>query len=208
MITVRQIKAARMMLDIKQADLAKKAGVSIATLNNIERGAQKDPKVSTMNSITQALEMDGIEFTQDSMGTIGVSLKPMRKSGMATTLLIVDDSKSDRAIYKKWLGLSQEKYNIFEAENARAGFDAFLKHRPQCVILDFMMYGTDGFQLLTQFRRTNVKLPPIVFITGMHNDAMENNARSEGVHAYLNKHSLRPDMLCETVAKACRSFAK
>lgn len=52
---------------MKQADLARKAGVSLATLNNIERGA--DSRVSTLKKIKDALESEGISFT----GTPGES---------------------------------------------------------------------------------------------------------------------------------------
>jgi len=48
------------MLGISQKQLAKKAGVAIATLNNIERGVQTDPKISTIKAIQGALEKDGI----------------------------------------------------------------------------------------------------------------------------------------------------
>ncbi len=54
MITTEQIRAARAMLHLGQKELAEKAEVSVATYNNIERGAQTDPKLSTINSIQQA----------------------------------------------------------------------------------------------------------------------------------------------------------
>lgn len=61
MIVKEQIKAARAMLNIKQSELASMAGVSLATLNNIERGA--DSRVSTLRKIKRALEKAGVEFT-------------------------------------------------------------------------------------------------------------------------------------------------
>lgn len=204
-ISIEQIKAARMMLSLKQADLAKKAGISLATLNNIERGVQTDPKISTMKSIQQALEREGIEFTSDPLGSIGVSLKPKQIGSDVVTVLIVDDNKADRTLYKSWLGRSTgRKYRIVEAGNARAGFDAFVECRPQCVVLDFMMYGADGFQLLASLKREHVKLPPVVFVTAMHNDILQENATSQGVSAYLPKQALSRDMFCDAVDGALR----
>src|SRR5690606_34854053 len=94
MITIEQIKAARVMLNLKQADLAKKAGISVATLNNLERGAQTDPKLSTLTSIRETLESEGIEFTNDALGGAGVSLKPKYENAMRATTLIIDDNTS------------------------------------------------------------------------------------------------------------------
>ncbi|BAE50540.1 helix-turn-helix transcriptional regulator [Paramagnetospirillum magneticum] len=58
------------MIAMKQADLAKAAGISLATLNNIERGVS-DPKASTLAAIQRALEAAGVEFIER-----GVRLKP------------------------------------------------------------------------------------------------------------------------------------
>ncbi|MCF4130258.1 helix-turn-helix domain-containing protein [Methylobacterium sp. SyP6R] len=61
MLTPAQIRAARAMLDITQAELAAASGISKTGINNIERGAA-DPKASTLASIQAALEKSGIEF--------------------------------------------------------------------------------------------------------------------------------------------------
>lgn len=207
MIMIEQIKAARALLGIKQTELAKKAGISIATLNNIERGAQTDPKISTITSIQQALEKDGIVFINDAFEGIGVHLKPKNGANEYSTILIIDDSKSDRTLYKSWLSKAPgKKYRIYQAENARAGFDAFVEYKPECIILDFMMYGADGFQLLAALRREHTKIPPIIFVTGMHNDVMEESANSQGVHKYLNKQMISKEDLVAAVTSALNVF--
>lgn len=63
-ITARQIRAARAMLEIKQRDLAQAAGISLATLNNIERGVA-DPRSSTLAAIERALNTVGIDVSDD-----------------------------------------------------------------------------------------------------------------------------------------------
>ncbi len=64
MITPSQIRAARAMINVKQRELAKSAGISLATLNNIERGVG-DPRTSTLEAIERALTAAGIGFTDD-----------------------------------------------------------------------------------------------------------------------------------------------
>ncbi len=65
-ITPRQIRAARAMLEIKQKDLARAAGISLATLNNIERGVA-DPRSSTLAAIERALATVGVEVGDDGL---------------------------------------------------------------------------------------------------------------------------------------------
>ena len=66
MITLRQIRAARAMLDVKQKELAAAAGISLATLNNIERGVA-DPRSSTLASIERVLRSAGVHTSDDGL---------------------------------------------------------------------------------------------------------------------------------------------
>ncbi|MDW3207588.1 MAG: helix-turn-helix transcriptional regulator [Alphaproteobacteria bacterium] len=64
MISAAQIRAGRSLLNVKQSELAKAAGVSLATLNNIERGVG-DPRASTLEAIERALFGAGVEVESD-----------------------------------------------------------------------------------------------------------------------------------------------
>jgi len=63
MITPQQIRGARGMLGLTQAELAERCVMSKTGLNNIERGLS-DPKVSTLAAIQRALEAAGVEFIE------------------------------------------------------------------------------------------------------------------------------------------------
>lgn len=65
-VTPSQLRAARALIGAKQSDLAKAAGISLATLNNIERGVG-DPRTSTLVAIVQALAGAGVEFADDPL---------------------------------------------------------------------------------------------------------------------------------------------
>jgi predicted transcriptional regulator len=66
-LTYQQIRGARAMLDITQADLARRAGMSKTALHAIERG-KSDPKASTLRAIQRALEAAGAEFDPEGCG--------------------------------------------------------------------------------------------------------------------------------------------
>ncbi len=70
MISPRQIRAARALLDWKQSDLAEASGISLPSINNLEREIGS-PRVDTFAAIQESLERAGIEFTSGN----GVRLK-------------------------------------------------------------------------------------------------------------------------------------
>ena len=71
MITLSQIKAARLLLDWKQKDLARVSGMSLAAIAKLEQGQGK-PRAQTLHCVRGAFEKFGIEFIEDH----GVDLRP------------------------------------------------------------------------------------------------------------------------------------
>jgi transcriptional regulator with XRE-family HTH domain len=68
MITPEQIRAARALLRLDQAELARRSQVSLATLRRIEGSAEK-PRASAraVGSVRQALEKAGVEFIDNGV---------------------------------------------------------------------------------------------------------------------------------------------
>ena len=75
MITLSQIKAARLLLGWKQSDLARISGMSIATIAKLEQG-QGNPRPGTLHCVRSAFEKFGIDFLEDH----GVDLRPEKFS--------------------------------------------------------------------------------------------------------------------------------
>jgi transcriptional regulator with XRE-family HTH domain len=61
MISSKQIRAARGLVNLSQRELAEKAGLSVNSLNNIEREVGS-PRVDSLNAIRDALVKQGVEF--------------------------------------------------------------------------------------------------------------------------------------------------
>ena len=76
-ITGLQVRAARAFLVWDGRDLARRAVVSLATIEHIETGGRVSGKAMTvaLASIQATLEAEGIEFTDDN-GVPGVRLHP------------------------------------------------------------------------------------------------------------------------------------
>ncbi|MGB8548216.1 MAG: transcriptional regulator [Xanthobacteraceae bacterium] len=82
MIIGPQIRAARGFLAWDRRDLAKKAVVTIYTVERIETGAEISgtAMVKGLAAIKAALEAEGIEFMDDA-GVPGVRLHPKKRKG-------------------------------------------------------------------------------------------------------------------------------
>lgn len=75
-LSVRQIKAARAMLDWSQKDLSERSGVSLPTIHRLE--AEDGPlggSATTAAKIQAALEAGGVDFIPENGGGAGVRLK-------------------------------------------------------------------------------------------------------------------------------------
>lgn len=75
-VTGEQLRGARAMARIEQAELAQKAGVSVDTIKRLERTVgQISANVNTMASVVRTLEAAGVEFIPENGGGPGVRLR-------------------------------------------------------------------------------------------------------------------------------------
>jgi transcriptional regulator with XRE-family HTH domain len=78
MISPRQCRAARALLDWSQQDLADRARVGIVTIRQLEAGVH-EPRRATLDVVRRALEAAGVDFIDENGGGAGVRLrKPSR----------------------------------------------------------------------------------------------------------------------------------
>ena len=75
-VSIRQIKAARAMLDWSQADLAERSGVSEPTIKRLEASTgELGGRVDTVQKITESLEAAGVIFIDENGEGAGVRLR-------------------------------------------------------------------------------------------------------------------------------------
>ena len=80
-VSIRQIKAARALLNWSQEQLAHAAGISIPTIKRLEaQDGQLGGREETAMRILGSMRAAGIEFIDENGGGLGVRLKkPTRK---------------------------------------------------------------------------------------------------------------------------------
>ena len=120
-------------------------------------------------------------------------------------VLVIDDSETDRLTYRRYLGvaLGHERLEISEASTAEEGLLKFATLRPDCVLLDYNLPGTDGLEVLHSLQQ---RMPAdtlcVVMITGGGNEKLAVRALNSGALDYLVKGQFDQDLLCKTVFHA------
>jgi two-component system chemotaxis response regulator CheY len=101
-------------------------------------------------------------------------------------ILLVDDDEDVRTMTR--VNLTLEGFEVTEAVDGFDGLAQARAHRPDALVLDVMMPGRDGLDVLRQIRQDPTMGPlPIVVLTARADIAVEEEARAAGATAFLSK---------------------
>lgn len=105
---------------------------------------------------------------------------------MATTLLLCDDEPALRLLVRATL--ERDDYSIVEASDGDESLDLARRHRPDIVVLDMMMPGRSGLDVLRELR-SDPELAgiPVVMLTARARAADRDAAVAAGADRYLAK---------------------
>ena len=79
---------------------------------------------------------------------------------MSQRIYVADDERHIRELVKAFL--THEGYDVFTFPDGDALFAAFLREKPDLVVLDIMMPGTDGLSICSMLRQNDPQLPIIL----------------------------------------------
>jgi len=100
-----------------------------------------------------------------------------------TRVLLIDDNRSIHQLVRRYL--VGHPYAMVSAYNADQAVELIGAQRPDVIILDVMMSGRDGWEVLRQLRSTaTLQEIPVIVCSVLEQAAL---ARSLGADAYLTK---------------------
>jgi CheY-like chemotaxis protein len=109
------------------------------------------------------------------------------RSSESLRIVVVDDDPQIREIVGRCLVLFGASVTL--CEDVLSAVESIKKVRPDVVLVDLIMPGLDGFDLLDQIRSWGTELGgdvPVIVTTGLRDPDLESKARKVGV-VYLAK---------------------
>lgn len=122
------------------------------------------------------------------------------KTGIKTILLVED---SEAVIIQMKDMLSRQGYNIMVASNGREALEQIDVKIPDAMILDLMMPGVDGFEVLRRIREEEkTDHLPVIILTAKYVTKEELAfLKHNSIHQLIQKGNINRDQLLETVAR-------
>ncbi len=111
---------------------------------------------------------------------------PRPANGYDTTILVVDDSRTVIAAFKKVL--NQAGFQVISAPNGEDGVRLARSARPDLILMDVVMPGINGYQatrLLRQAQET--AQTPIIIVSGEETATEQFWGRKVGANGFLTK---------------------
>ncbi len=108
------------------------------------------------------------------------------RTKIPTRVLIVDDSSTTRAVVRKILSASRFALDVHEASEGIAALGEIGSGNFGLVFLDYNMPGLNGFETLSEIRRTKPKVS-VVMMTGTVDNKIADRAHAAGALAFLKK---------------------
>ncbi|MFD2167022.1 ATP-binding protein [Thalassotalea euphylliae] len=123
---------------------------------------------------------------------------------MDRIFVVIDDSKDDRYVLKRYLKQSNANAKVIEASSSKAGIDVLAQGRADVIFLDYYMPGVDGLSTLVQIK-TMLPFVPVIILTGQGDEVVAVSALKNGAADYLKKNNLSPALLHKAVDNAIKS---
>ena len=116
------------------------------------------------------------------------------------TLLLIEDSQTIRFLYRGIL--SNDGFNVIEAENGEKGFELALERKPDLILLDLILPDIHGLEVLKKIRSFEMtKDIPVLVMTNLKEIEDVQKAINLGANYYGYKGSDSPHKILLMVKK-------
>ncbi len=120
---------------------------------------------------------------------------------VAKKILLVEDEDFIRELYARQL--TKAGFLVKEAVDGQLGLDSLKQEQFDLLLLDIMLPGMNGLQLLREFKTQNPNSKMItILLTNLGQEAVIKEGFELGAQAYLIKASYTPDQVVNEVKNA------
>jgi len=124
-----------------------------------------------------------------------------RLNGKVRSIAIIEDDPKARLLLRRILQTRGE-YQVFEASDGASGLELVRRERPDIILLDLMMPGTDGFAVLEAIKADEkMSDVPVIVITAKELTAAERERLSGRIEMLMQKGSFTDEDLLEQILK-------
>jgi DNA-binding response OmpR family regulator len=123
---------------------------------------------------------------------------------MTRKILVVDDTRNVQLMLTDFL--SSQDFEVLTASDGREALDAVRDSAPDLILLDIMMPNMDGYQFITQLRRTSEI--PVIMITAKQQEADLIHGFDLGADDFITKPFKMRELLVRMRAVLRRAAVK
>jgi len=154
---------------------------ALSTIKNIERARFFFERGESVLPEVSHTERD-LPDTASILSFLGVGgTRKATASETAATkrkIMVVDDSRMVRSVVNKIL--SKENYEVIQIEDGEQALPAIDKERPELVLLDIVLPGIDGNEVLRRIRETEFGKELLVVILTSNDSLVEEGSTASG----------------------------
>lgn len=122
----------------------------------------------------------------------------------AKKILIIDDDENVSASLKRILEVSGG-YRVSIAENGKAGLKLARKKLPDLILLDILMPGIDGFEVLKRLKGdTRTMSIPVVMVSS----EADNDSKVRGAKLYTDLYITKPIVPDDLLTRIAQVFKR
>lgn len=115
------------------------------------------------------------------------------------SVLVVDDSPTDVAQLRKFL--QNGGYEVLEAAGGQDALDLIRERRPDCVVMDLVMPGMNGFQATRSLARNPETADiPVIVVSSKDQQTDRVWALRQGAKEYIVKPVKQADLIAKVRA--------
>lgn len=114
---------------------------------------------------------------------------------MKSKILVVDDSGLARRLTRRIL--EELGHEVDEASDGAQALERYVLEQHELIILDMVMHGMQGQEVLTKFKELNPKLP-VIIVTADIQRSTRDQAKNAGAAAVVNK-PINKEQLAEVI---------